>query len=120
MHLLLYIILSPFIRHFHQRHWRRLVKNIGGVTTKILGEGVAITDEIIGFLKYWGHVPGCPQSLCKVLFSRKKVNKHIRGLGTHYHIRIAYLCKIRIKYTTGSNQSLGNKKKAPSTPMVIE
>jgi len=41
-------------------HWRRLVKNIGG-NTNIGGQGVAITDEIIGvFQLLGGTCPGCP------------------------------------------------------------
>src|SRR6218665_2521771 len=55
-----YIGLQVAWKHNMWLHWRQLVKNMGA--TKILGERCTITDEIIGFLNYWGHVARLPQS----------------------------------------------------------
>jgi len=42
------------------KHWRRLVKYIGWANQNIGGQNVVKSDKCMGFLNYWGHVPGLP------------------------------------------------------------
>jgi len=59
--------------------------------------------------QYFSQVYASALNYCQCVFLQEEVQKRIWSLGTHYHICIAYPCKIHkpIKYI--NKQSLGRK-----------